>query len=139
MFRGYTYTLKQNLYCCSTKVQCRAKLKIDKISKELIVVNEKHIHPPPNYLKTATGKYIKIQVCRFTHKVQSLSTKVSQPQRFIILRFNVLLIQNKQPLKCGFLNIIVLNYSICPLSKFFSLKPAWVSQNYNYVTKKLII
>lgn len=64
MFHGYTYSLQykgNNLYLCSTKLnKCKARLKIDKETKLLQLLNEEHIHPPPKYLISRSGEYIRV-------------------------------------------------------------------------------
>lgn len=64
LFRGYTYTLQHkanNLYCCSTKkTRCKARLKIDKHTKLLKLLNDQHIHPPAKYMITTSGQYVKV-------------------------------------------------------------------------------
>lgn len=66
MFRGYTYALQytqkfDDIYNCSTKLsKCKAKLKMDKHTKLLKLLNDEHIHPPAKYMTTPSGQYVKL-------------------------------------------------------------------------------
>lgn len=62
MFHGYTYCLSyNNMYYCSIKMsKCKARLKLDKHTKLLTILNEEHSHPRTKYIVTRYGDYIKI-------------------------------------------------------------------------------
>lgn len=63
MLNGYTYSQMRctnNYYCSKKDSGCKARVKLlddGSISVNSIIV---HIHPPPKYMITATGRYIKI-------------------------------------------------------------------------------
>lgn len=62
MWRGYTYAQNYGLaYYCSqySRTKCKARLKLDK-SGNIESADGEHMHPPPKYIKSKNGQYIKI-------------------------------------------------------------------------------
>lgn len=62
MLNGFTFSqMKQtnNYYCSKKDAGCKARVKLD---PEGIIVqfSTEHTHPPPKYMLTPSGKYIKI-------------------------------------------------------------------------------
>lgn len=64
MVNGYTYSQMKdsdNYYCSKKNTGCKARVKFNNTGKLLSNCILQHVHPPPNYVITAGGRYIKLQ------------------------------------------------------------------------------
>lgn len=70
MINGYTYTENnraKNTYYCSRKYKsCKSSVKFGADGR-IASVKLEHNHPPPNYMLTRNGLYVKATSCIMTH------------------------------------------------------------------------
>ncbi|XP_048007072.1 uncharacterized protein LOC125242337 isoform X1 [Leguminivora glycinivorella] len=67
MLNNYTFKYNEHSkrYYCSqsnntkTPVKCKSSVKLDKVTGLIVSLREEHNHPPPRYMLTADGQYIK--------------------------------------------------------------------------------
>ncbi|KPJ13084.1 hypothetical protein RR48_05193 [Papilio machaon] len=62
MVKGFTYSeYSPNYWYCTKKksARCNAKARTDPHGK-LTYIKDEHTHPPPKYLVTKTGEYVKV-------------------------------------------------------------------------------
>ena len=63
MVNGYTFSkniASQSYYCSKKDRGCRARVKLDSNGKIINEENLNHDHPPPKYVVTSNGKYVKV-------------------------------------------------------------------------------
>lgn len=63
MYKDFTFSQQnrsRNFYCSKKDEGCKAKIKLDDNGQILPVSNTVHIHPPPLYIMSSQGNYIKI-------------------------------------------------------------------------------